>query len=44
MGATINGSGFDIVGVACSLTNSLIASEKGCGSPISPTLLGPFRR
>lgn len=44
LGATINGRGLDIVGAACSLINSLIASENGCGRPISPTLFGPFRR
>lgn len=44
LGATINGRGFDIVGAACSLINSLIASENGCGRPINPTLFGPFRR
>lgn len=44
VGATINGTLFVGVGLACSLTNNLIASENGCGIPISPTLLGPLRR
>jgi hypothetical protein len=43
MGAAINGDRFDEIGVDCSLTNSLIASAKGCGIPANPTLFGPFR-
>lgn len=44
VGATMNGALFAGVGFACSFTNSLIASEKGWGIPIRPTLFGPFRR
>lgn len=40
----MNGALFAGVGLACSFTNSLIASEKGWGIPIRPTLFGPFRR
>jgi hypothetical protein len=43
VGAAINNIQFDIVGLACSLTNSLIASANGTGSPISLGLFGPFR-
>lgn len=42
-GANINGIRLDIVGFACSFTNSLIASAKGTGRPRIPGLLGPFR-
>jgi hypothetical protein len=43
VGAAINNNQFDIVGLACSLTNNLIASANGTGNPISLGLLGPFR-
>lgn len=43
-GASIKGSLLDEVGVFFSLKNNFIASENGWGSPINPTLLGPFRR
>ncbi len=43
VGAAMNSSQFDIVGLACSFTNSLIASANGTGSPISLGLFGPFR-
>lgn len=43
VGAAINSSQLDIVGFACSLTKSLIASANGTGNPISLGLLGPFR-
>jgi hypothetical protein len=43
VGAAMNSIQFDIVGLACSLTNSLIASANGTGNPISLGLLGPFR-
>lgn len=33
----------DVVGVDCSLVNSLIASAKGTGIPIRLGLFGPFR-
>lgn len=42
-GASMKGNRLAAVGLACSLTNSLIASAKGCGIPIIPGLLGPFR-
>lgn len=44
VGANRNGVWLDGLGLACSFTNSLIASANGWGSPISPTLLGPLRR
>ena len=34
---------FDVDGFDISLKKSFIASENGCGKPISPTLLGPLR-
>lgn len=40
----MNGALLEGVGLACSFTNSLMASENGWGIPIKPTLLGPFRR
>ena len=43
VGAAMNSIQFDIVGLACSLTNSLIASANGTGNPIILGLLGPFR-
>jgi hypothetical protein len=43
VGAAINNNQFDIVGLACSLTNNLIASANGTGKPISLGLFGPFR-
>jgi len=42
-GAAMNRILFDIVGFACSLTNSLMASANGWGNPISLGLFGPFR-
>lgn len=42
-GAIINGMRLDVVGFACSFTNSLIASANGWGRPKIPGLLGPFR-
>ena len=42
-GAAENGIRFATDGVACSLRKSLRASARGCGSPISMTLFGPFR-
>lgn len=44
VGATINGDLLAGVGLACSFTNNLMASENGCGIPINPTLFGPLRR
>lgn len=43
VGAAMNKIVFDIVGFACSFTNSLIASANGTGIPNSLGLLGPFR-
>lgn len=43
VGAAINNIEFDIVGLACSFTNNLIASANGCGNPRSLGLFGPFR-
>ncbi len=43
VGAAINKIVFDMVGLACSFTNSLMASANGCGSPRSLGLFGPFR-
>lgn len=43
VGAAINNMEFDIVGLACSLTNNLIASANGCGIPDSLGLFGPLR-
>jgi hypothetical protein len=42
-GAIINGNLLIILGLACSLINSFIASASGWGRPIYMTLLGPFR-
>ena len=42
-GAIINKMLLDIVGLACSFTNNLIASANGWGNPISLGLFGPFR-
>jgi len=42
-GASMNGILFTILGLACSLINSLIASANGIVIPISVALLGPFR-
>lgn len=43
VGAAINSNQLDMVGLACSLTNSLIASANGTGNPSNLGLLGPFR-
>lgn len=43
VGASINGILFEADGFDCSLINNLMASAKGCGRPMSPGLLGPFR-
>ena len=43
IGAAMKGIVFAIAGLFSSLANSLIASANGCGRPLSPTLLGPFR-
>jgi hypothetical protein len=42
-GAAINGDWFIMVGLDCSFVNNFMASANGCGSPASPTLLGPLR-
>lgn len=42
-GAARNSIEFDIVGLACSFTKSLIASANGWGIPRILGLLGPFR-
>jgi len=42
-GAAKNSIELDIVGLACSLTNSLIASANGWGIPKILGLFGPFR-
>lgn len=42
-GANINGIRLEAVGLACSLTNSLMASANGTGRPRIPGLFGPFR-
>jgi len=43
VGAAKNGLLLIIVGLDCSLINSLIASANGCGNPMIITLLGPLR-
>jgi len=43
VGATRKGALFAARGVDSSFVKSLRASAKGWGSPIRPTLLGPFR-
>jgi Na+/melibiose symporter-like transporter len=42
-GARRNGVLFALVGLFCSLANSLIASANGCGRPDSIGLFGPLR-
>lgn len=42
-GAVKNGYVFARVGDDNSFVNNFIASARGCGRPIKPTLLGPFR-
>jgi len=42
-GPARNKDGFPTVGVTDSLVNNLIASLKGWGIPINPTLFGPLR-
>jgi len=38
-----NGYILEILGILNSFLNNFKASEKGCKTPIKPTLLGPFR-
>lgn len=42
-GASRNGVLFALIGLFCSLINSLMASANGCGSPDSMGLFGPLR-
>lgn len=42
-GAMRNGDMFASLGLDCSFRKSFSASARGCGKPIIPTLLGPFR-
>jgi hypothetical protein len=44
VGAAIKGLKFDGVGFVSSLVSSFSASANGCGIPLNPTLLGPFRK
>jgi len=42
-GVKINPKTFEVKGLVCSFVKSLRASANGWGSPIIPTLFGPFR-